>query len=234
MSDNDDFRIRPGRIRSTRAARTKPFLAQALQAAQKAGGLSRGAGGAAARSGVAARRALPRRGSSTTAPAAPWSRRGSCARCVRRARCAPISDISSAMGSPAIGRPGKLFDAAGDEADGRDFAERCEGRSASFPVHRLAGRCRRAIELAELYARTDGPGLARSRHAARLGRHRPLEHRAPPCPHPCARPRRRWQRPRHQPRLYLDRACAPVPATSSPVSSVRDQSSRFDSGLRRK
>ena len=41
MTGNDDFRIRPGRIRSTRAARTKPFLVQALQAAQKAGGLSR-------------------------------------------------------------------------------------------------------------------------------------------------------------------------------------------------
>ena len=44
MTRNDDFRIRPGRIRSTRAARTKPFLAQALQAAQKAGGISRAGG----------------------------------------------------------------------------------------------------------------------------------------------------------------------------------------------
>ena len=42
MTGHDDFRIRPGRIRSTRSPRTKPFLAQALQAAQKAGGLSRG------------------------------------------------------------------------------------------------------------------------------------------------------------------------------------------------
>jgi hypothetical protein len=42
MSRNDDFRIRPGRSRSTRARRTKPFLAQALRAAQKAGGLPRG------------------------------------------------------------------------------------------------------------------------------------------------------------------------------------------------
>ena len=37
MTGNDDFRIRPGRIRSTRAPRTKSFLAQALKAAQKAG-----------------------------------------------------------------------------------------------------------------------------------------------------------------------------------------------------
>jgi hypothetical protein len=38
----DDIRIRPGRIRSTRAPRAKSFLEQVLQSAQKAGGLSRG------------------------------------------------------------------------------------------------------------------------------------------------------------------------------------------------
>ena len=98
MTGNDDFRIRPGRIRSTRALvqnrswrrRSKPRRRPAV---------SRGsAGGAAARLGRAARRALPRRGSWAAAPAAPSSRRGSCARCARRARCAPISDILSATG----------------------------------------------------------------------------------------------------------------------------------------
>ena len=38
MSAEDDFRIRPGRIRSTRAQQARPFIAQALAAAQKAGG----------------------------------------------------------------------------------------------------------------------------------------------------------------------------------------------------
>ena len=38
MSAEDDFRIRPGRIRSTRAQRARPFIAQALAAAQRAGG----------------------------------------------------------------------------------------------------------------------------------------------------------------------------------------------------
>ena len=50
MSSNDEFRVRPGRIRSTRGPRTKPFLAQALQA-QKAGGLSRGSGSSSSRFG---------------------------------------------------------------------------------------------------------------------------------------------------------------------------------------
>jgi hypothetical protein len=38
MTRDDDFRVRPGRIRSSRAQRALPFVAQALAAAQKAGG----------------------------------------------------------------------------------------------------------------------------------------------------------------------------------------------------
>ena len=38
MNSEDDFRIRPGRIRSRPNMRTRPFIAQALAAAQRAGG----------------------------------------------------------------------------------------------------------------------------------------------------------------------------------------------------
>ncbi|MEW6121691.1 MAG: DUF3363 domain-containing protein [Pseudomonadota bacterium] len=38
MADEREFRIRPGRIRSTRAQSARPFIAQALAAAKKAGG----------------------------------------------------------------------------------------------------------------------------------------------------------------------------------------------------
>ena len=38
MTKDDDFRIRPGRIRSSRSQRARPFIAQALAAAQRAGG----------------------------------------------------------------------------------------------------------------------------------------------------------------------------------------------------
>ncbi|MBN9066273.1 MAG: type VI secretion protein, partial [Rhizobiales bacterium] len=42
MTGDNDFRIRPGRIRSTRAQAARPFIAQALAAAKKAGaGVSR-------------------------------------------------------------------------------------------------------------------------------------------------------------------------------------------------
>jgi type IV secretory pathway VirD2 relaxase len=126
MTGNDDFRIRPGRIRSTRAARTKPFLTQALQAAQKAGGLSRvgprrgstfGRGRAAS---LAASRLLSNRARGAIVKA----------RVVRRLRApgalrAHIGYLQR-DGVTRDGAKGKLFDAAGDEADGRAFAERCK------------------------------------------------------------------------------------------------------------
>ncbi|MGY3390219.1 type IV secretory pathway VirD2 relaxase [Bradyrhizobium sp. USDA 3311] len=132
MAKNDDFRIRPGRIRSTRGARTKSFLAQALTAAQKAGGLSRsgvrrgstfGRGRAAS---LAASRLLNNRARGAIVKA----------RVVRRMRSpgalrAHIGYLQR-DGVTRDGAPGKLFDAAGDEADGRAFAERCEGDRHHF------------------------------------------------------------------------------------------------------
>ncbi|ANN58703.1 hypothetical protein A9174_19435 [Mesorhizobium loti NZP2037] len=45
MPDEREFRVRPGRIRSTRAQSSRPFIAQALAAAQKAGGGASRSGG---------------------------------------------------------------------------------------------------------------------------------------------------------------------------------------------
>jgi len=126
MSRRDDFFVRPGRIRSTRAPRTKPFLAQALQAAQKAGGLSRGGGsrgggfGRGRAASLAATRLLQGRGRGAMVKA----------RVVRRMRSpgglrAHIGYLRR-DGVTRDGSPGRLFDAVGDDADGRAFAERCE------------------------------------------------------------------------------------------------------------
>jgi type IV secretory pathway VirD2 relaxase len=132
MANNDDFRIRPGRIRSTRSARTKPFLAQALQAAQKAGGLSRGGPrrgstfGRGRAASLAASRLLNNRARGAIVKA----------RVVRRMRSpgalrAHIGYLKR-EGVTRDGSPGKLFDAAGDEAGGQDFVERCEGDRHHF------------------------------------------------------------------------------------------------------
>ena len=126
MSGNDDFRIRPGRIRSTRAAHAKPFLAQALQAAQKAGGLPRGGHrrgstfGRGRAASLAASRLLNNRARGAIVKA----------RVVRRLRSpgalrAHIGYLKR-DGVTRDGTQGKLFDAAGDDADGRAFAERCK------------------------------------------------------------------------------------------------------------
>ena len=132
MSRNDDFRIRPGRIRSTRGPRTKSFLAQALQAAQKAGGHSRGPVSRGSRFG---------RGRATSLAASRMRQaraRGAMvkARVVRQMRSpgalrAHIGYLKR-DGVTRDGSPGKLFDAAGDDADGRAFAERCEGDRHHF------------------------------------------------------------------------------------------------------
>ena len=132
MTGNDDFRIRPGRIRSTRSPRTKSFLAQALKAAQKSGGLSRGGPTRDSRFGrgraasLAASRLLNDRARGAIVKA----------RVVRRMRSpgalrAHVGYLQR-DGVNRDGAPGKLFDAAGDEADGRAFVERCEGDRHHF------------------------------------------------------------------------------------------------------
>jgi hypothetical protein len=132
MSGNDDFRIRVGRIHAPRAPRTKPFLAQALQAAQKADGLSRGRSSSNSRFGcgraasLAATRFLNHRDRSAMVKA----------RVVRRTRSpgalrAHIGDLKR-DGVARDGSPGKRFDVAGDDAEGRAFAERFEGDRYHF------------------------------------------------------------------------------------------------------
>lgn len=125
MTGNDDFRIRPGRIRSTRAPRSKPFLAQALRSAQKAGGLSRGQArgtkfGRGRAASVAALRLLNNRARGAMVKA----------RVVRRMRSPGALRAHLGYlrrdGVTRDGTPGRLFDAAGEDADGRAFAERCE------------------------------------------------------------------------------------------------------------
>ena len=132
MSGYDDFRVRPGKIRSTRGPRTKSFLTQALRAAQKAGGLSRSSGSRSSRFGrgraasLAASRMLQARARGAIVKA----------RVVRQMRSpgalrAHIGYLKR-DGVTRDGSPGKLFDAAGDDANSRAFAERCEGDRHHF------------------------------------------------------------------------------------------------------
>ena len=129
MPDEHEFRIRPGRIRSTRAQRARPFIAQALAAAQKAGGhVSRSgriSSGARSRFGrgraasIVANRFLTGRSRVVVIKT----------RVVRHtARAAPLTAHLSYLRREGVTRDGEkahLFGPGAEEGDGRAFAERC-------------------------------------------------------------------------------------------------------------
>jgi len=130
MSAEDDFRIRPGRIRSTRAQAARPFIAQALAAAQKAGGSvsrkgkigpgNRSRFGRGQRAAVQANRLLTARSRGAVVKA----------RVVRSGgRNAPLATHLGYLRREGVTRDGekaRLFGPGGDDVDPKSFAERCE------------------------------------------------------------------------------------------------------------
>ena len=151
MSAEDDFRIRPGRIRSTRAQRARPFIAQALAAAQRAGGsVSRngtiGPGhrsrfGRGQRASVQANRLITARSRGAVVKA----------RVVRHsARGAPLATHLGYLRREGVTRDGekaRLFGPGTDEADPKAFAERCADDRHHF---RFIVSPDDAIEMADL------------------------------------------------------------------------------------
>jgi type IV secretory pathway VirD2 relaxase len=132
MSRDDDIRIRPGRVRSTKPGRAKSFVARVLAATQKAGGLHRGARGKAGSFGRGRAASLLARRSLTSKSRGVVIK----ARVVRRgAKSVPLAAHLSYLRRDGVtrdGTPGKMFDAGGDEADARGFAERCDGDRHHF------------------------------------------------------------------------------------------------------
>ena len=130
MADDHEFRIRPGRIRSTRAQSARPFIAQALAAAKKAGGgvsrsgrvtsASRSRFGRGQRASIQANRFITARTRGAVIKA----------RVVRHsARAAPLGTHLNYLRRDGVTRDGekaRLFGPGTEEADGRAFAERCE------------------------------------------------------------------------------------------------------------
>jgi type IV secretory pathway VirD2 relaxase len=130
MRREDDFRIRPGRIRSRSIQQAKPFVAQALAAAQKAGGQVSGNGriGAprASRFGrgrvasVQANRLLTSRSRLATVKT----------RVVRHnARRATLKAHLSYLHREGVARDGekaRMFGPQTNDADVKGFTERCE------------------------------------------------------------------------------------------------------------
>jgi len=130
MTRDDDFHVRPGRIRSSRAQRAKPFVAQALAAAQRAGGrisrsgkISSGGGSRFGRGRIASIRAN-RLISSRSRGAVIKTR------VVRHtARSAPLTAHLNYLRRDGVTRDGekaRMFGPEADDADVKDFADRCK------------------------------------------------------------------------------------------------------------
>ncbi|MFN3320042.1 MAG: relaxase/mobilization nuclease domain-containing protein [Allorhizobium sp.] len=129
MSDDHEFRIRPGRIRSTRAQQARPFVAQALAAAKKAGGGVSRSGrvtsgnrsrfGRGQRASIQANRLITSRTRGAVVKA----------RVVRHtARSAPLGthlDYLRRDGVTRDGEKARLFGPGTENADAHAFAERC-------------------------------------------------------------------------------------------------------------
>lgn len=136
MADEREFRIRPGRIRSTRAQQARPFIAQALAAAQKAGGRVSRSGkitpgnrsrfGRGQRASIQANRLLTGRSRIVVIKT----------RVVRHtARSAPLGAHLNYLRRDGVTRDGekaRMFGPESDDMDARAFAERSEGDRHHF------------------------------------------------------------------------------------------------------
>lgn len=130
MADEREFRIRPGKIRSTRAQAARPFIGQALAAARKAGGGvsrsgrivpgNRSSFGHGQRASIQANRLITSRTRGAVIKA----------RVVRHsARAAPLAAHLAYLGRDGVTRDGErahLFGPDTNEADARAFSKRCE------------------------------------------------------------------------------------------------------------
>ncbi|MEI9402020.1 relaxase/mobilization nuclease domain-containing protein [Mesorhizobium argentiipisi] len=129
MRGDDDFRVRPRRIRSRQSQRTRPFIAQALAAAQKAGGrisragrITNGRGSYFGRGRVASIRAnrfIASRSRSCTVKAL----------VVRHKRHnGPLARHLNYLRREGVTRDGekaRMFGLQTDNVDVKDFADRC-------------------------------------------------------------------------------------------------------------
>lgn len=136
MADEREFRVRPGRIRSTRAQQARPFIAQALAAAKKAGGGVSRSGrivpgnrsrfGQGQRASIQANRPITSRTRGAVVKA----------RVVRHfAWSAPLGAHLNYLRREGVTRDGekaRLFGPDTENADAKSFAERCEGDRHHF------------------------------------------------------------------------------------------------------
>jgi type IV secretory pathway VirD2 relaxase len=136
MAEDNDFRPRPGRIRSPRAQRAKPFIAQALAAAQRAGG-------GVSRQGMPIRRTRSTFGRGRVAAVRAKHLITGRSRLVtiktrvvrHRTASAPLAAHLGYLRREGVTRDGekaRLFSPDREDVDPKTFAERCQGDRHHF------------------------------------------------------------------------------------------------------
>ncbi|TPK95303.1 MULTISPECIES: VirD2 family relaxase/mobilization nuclease [unclassified Mesorhizobium] len=130
MSRDDDFRVRPGLIRSRQGQRARPFIAQALAAAQKAGGgisrngritsKGRSAFGRGRTASIRANRLITSRSRFSTVKALVVRHRGTNASLPRHL------NYLRREGVTRDGEKAHMFGPETEDADAKDFAEQCK------------------------------------------------------------------------------------------------------------
>ena len=138
MSKDDDFRIRPGKIRSRTNMRAKPFIARALAAAERAGGHVTRTGritaprrsrfGRGRVASVWANRLLTSRSRLTTVKIRIVRNTG------RRATLRAHLNYLRREGVTRDGERARMFGPDTDEADVKAFSERCEEDRHHFRI----------------------------------------------------------------------------------------------------
>lgn len=151
MSGEDTFRIRPGRIRSSSSQRVRPFISQALAAANRAGGIvspkgrispgNRSHFGRGKRAAVQAARFITGRSRGAVIKARVVRNIG------RGGSLAAHLSYLSREGVTRDGEEARLFGQGDDEIDAKAFADRCEDDRHHF---RFIVSPDDAVEMADL------------------------------------------------------------------------------------
>ena len=128
MKQDDKLRVRPGQTRTVRSQRAKPFIAQALAAAERAGGMARrssastakGAFGRGRAASLSAKRYLADRSRTAVIKARVMRH------CMKRAPLAAHLAYLRRDGVTKDDKPARMFGAESDDVDHTAFVERCE------------------------------------------------------------------------------------------------------------
>ena len=240
---DDDLRVRPGRIRHGNRRQASEELCRRGDASREEGRPYRrelraepaATGRSTLRPGPARALCLCRSRSTCAARGDQGPRRPSPRHAIPFGAARQTHRLSrSARASPATARTPGCSMRRRTSADERTLSPSGARMTGTISGSSSRPRMRRDGRPADLHPRADGRRRTRSRHQARLGGGRSLEHRqsAHPCPDP--RPGRRRPGPGHQPRLHQPGLPRPRRRARHPGAGAAQRAARSERRWRRR